>query len=840
MPVLDNDSDPDGDDIAVTGFPSSPTHGTLGTDDTGEIIYTPEPGYVGPDSFTYEVCDTLGACTTADVIVQIGDATPPLQAASDEAETPEDTAVLVFIRTNDDPLLIPLTIAVPPRHGEAELLEDGVVLYVPDPNWSGLDVLTYTTCNATRTVCRDQLVVIRVTPVDDPPVALDDRTTTPAGTTVSVPVLDNDSDPEGEPLSAPTIIEGPGHGTANVVGDTIVYTPSPGYEGPETLTYEVCDAGGLCDEAVVTIIVAGPANDNGVPIARDDTATTDEGVAVEIPVLANDSDPDGDRLNGGPACDPRNGEATFQADGTLLYTPDTDFVGVDRFCYIVCDTAGACATADVTVTVNAGDNQPPIAIDDYASTGIGVPVTIDVTDNDLDPDGDQVVLAVIGTVPVGEAVIVAGNVVYSPPAGFTGTVTFEVTVSDGRGGSDTSLVRVDVFPVGNRPPTAVDDAYVVSAVAPVPLPVRSNDTDPDADPLTITWVTQPEAGRVVWGTTGDLIFEPSQPLAVGALLGVRGPLHFRYEITDGRGGFDIADVVLTFGDRDGDGVPDELEVAIGLDPDDPDTDDDGIDDGAEIAGGDPTAYDPGVDTNPLDADTDDDGISDGDELEGTGPSGDTDPLDCDSDDDKLCDGTESGVTEPVPDGRSEGGVPYEGTDTGTWQPDLDPETTTDPLDDDTDDDGIIDGNEDDNGNGRVDGEVGGTGTDGQGETDPSNPDSDGDGLQDGTEVGLIAPEGNDTDPAVFVADADPLTTTDPMDTDTDDGSVSEGIEDTNRNGRIDDGERDPNHGPDDVTQAPPFIVEGGGCAGGSSWLGVAVLGALALALRQRRRGNLPR
>lgn len=839
IPVLGNDIDPDGDVITVTGFPASPSHGTLGIDDAGHIVYSPDPDYVGPDQFAYEVCDALGACDEAQVIVQIGNAVPELVAASDAAETPEDTAVLIFVRVNDDPLLLPLAIAVPPRHGSARMLEDGVVLYVPDPDWNGRDVLTYTTCNADRSVCRDQLVLVTVTPVDDPPLALDDRTTTPAGTAVSVPVLDNDRDPEGGPLDAPTVVVDPEHGTVTVVGDALVYTPSPGYEGPETLTYEVCDAGGLCDTAVVVIVVGGAADDNGVPVARDDSATTGEGVAVEIPVLDNDSDPDGDRLNAGPACDPEHGTAAFEADGKLLYTPERDFVGVDRFCYVACDTVGACAVAEVSVTVTPGANEPPIALDDFRTTAVGVPLTIDVTANDVDPDGDVVVLAILGDVPVGAAAIVAGKVVYTPPGGFTGSVRFEVTVSDGRGGSDTSVVQIDILPAANSGPTAVDDEYLVSAVVATALPVRDNDSDPERDPLAITWATETEAGRIVWGVAGDLIFEPSEPLRAGLLIGVRGPLHFRYEITDGRGGFDIADVILRFGDRDGDGIPDETEIGLGTDPDDPDTDDDGIWDGAEIVAGDPGDYEDGVDTDPLDADTDDDGISDGDERDGTGPGGErTDPLVCDSDDDKLCDGLEGGVNEPVSGGTSATGIPYVGTDIDKWQPDLDPATTTDPLDDDTDDDGLIDGNEDDNGNGRQDGTIGNTGTTGQGETDPANPDSDGDGLLDGMESGLITPEGNDTDPRLFVPDADPLTTTDPMDWDTDDGSVSDGPEDADRDGRVDVGERDPNFGADDVGKPRAFVVEGGGCAsGGAGALGVlAALGLLVMLGRRRRIG----
>ncbi len=113
---------------------------------------------------------------------------------------------------------------------------------------------------------------------------------------------------------------------------------------------------------------------------------------------------------------------------------------------------------------------------------------------------------------------------------------------------------------------------------------------------------------------------------------------------------------------------------------------------------------------------------------------------------------------------------------------------TDPYDDDSDDDGIVDGNEDTNSNGVVD----------AGETNPSNDDTDGDGIQDGTELGLTQPQGSDTDTSNFVPDADPSTTTDPTDTDTDDGSVWDGAEDVNFNGQIDAGETDPNNPLDDV------------------------------------------
>jgi|GEM_PF-1801206 len=114
---------------------------------------------------------------------------------------------------------------------------------------------------------------------------------------------------------------------------------------------------------------------------------------------------------------------------------------------------------------------------------------------------------------------------------------------------------------------------------------------------------------------------------------------------------------------------------------------------------------------------------------------------------------------------------------------------TDPLDADTDDDGILDGVEDANHNGVLD----------PGETDPCNTDTDGDGIQDGTELGITDPVADPdgdgpllgTDTNVFIPDADPTTTTDPLDKDSDDDSAWDGTEDTNHNGRVDEGETNP-------------------------------------------------
>jgi len=210
------------------------------------------------------------------------------------------------------------------------------------------------------------------------------------------------------------------------------------------------------------------------------------------------------------------------------------------------------------------------------------------------------------------------------------------------------------------------------------------------------------------------------------------------------------------------------------------------------------------DPNPNDADSDDDGINDGDEL-ALG----TDPLNFDSDNDGITDGTEVGKTTPVAD--PDGAGPLLGTDSSSpnFRPDLDPITTTDPLDLDTDDDGLADGVEDVNGDGRRD----------NSETAPFQGDTDSDGVMDGTELGITNPvldpdgngplKGTNINHPNYQPDLDNSSTTDPLNPDTDgdgycDGSANNcmsGSEDTNNDGSVDPSESDPNDPCDPIAQA---------------------------------------
>ena len=98
---------------------------------------------------------------------------------------------------------------------------------------------------------------------------------------------------------------------------------------------------------------------NTAPVANADTATTARNTAVTIAVLANDHDPDGDTLTLTDVTQPSSGSATATADGTVTYTPATNFSGTVSFTYQIDDGHGAAVWG--AVTVNVGEPGAPVA-----------------------------------------------------------------------------------------------------------------------------------------------------------------------------------------------------------------------------------------------------------------------------------------------------------------------------------------------------------------------------------------------------------------------------------------------------------------------------------------------
>ena len=276
---------------------------------------------------------------------------------------------------------------------------------------------------------------------------------------------------------------------------------------------------------------------NDVPTAVDDSASTSENVAVNIDVLNNDDDADGDTLTVDSVTQPTNGTVVINADETVSYTPASNFSGSDSFSYTVADGQGGTDTATVTIDVTNGINNAPTALDDSTSTDEDISVIIDVLSNDEDLDGDTLTLDSLTQPTNGLAVINEdATVSYTPASNFNGSDSFDYTVSDGQSGTDTAAVTVTVIPIEDAP-IAVDDSASTPPEVAVIIDILSNDEDPDGDSLTVSSLTQPANGSVVMNADETVSYMPASNF--------NGIDSFSYTVADGQGGADTATVTVT-------------------------------------------------------------------------------------------------------------------------------------------------------------------------------------------------------------------------------------------------------------------------------------------------------
>lgn len=560
--VLNNDADPENGTLTITEV-SPPTNGTAEIDPmTQTVVYTPNLGFEGIDFFTYTICDEQGACDVAAVSVAVtedgglGDSNTPPIGNIDVATVPNDTSVLINLLVNDTDAETPLNIFVAditdPANGTVLNNSDGTVIYTPNLDFVGEDYFEYIVCDdGIPNLCDLTYVVITVTegePADTVENIVDaqpDITQTPFNTPIDIAVTANDI---GEDIVVTNIILNPSFGTVIISSDsTILYEPNSGTVGIDYFIYEICNESGICDTTLVSVEILAEDLPNQPPVANNDFATTEADTPIEIPVVANDSDPEGDLIILNGATNPENGSVSITIDETIIYTPDSGFVGTDTFTYIIVDPDGASDTAIVQVAVGEVPdslvNQPPVAVDDEATTTQTQAVDIPILANDTNEEEEQTLTVTEITDPINGTVIdnEDGTVTYTPAPSFTGTDYFQYVVCDNGVPPfcDTANVIVQVLldslPL---PPIALDDTVSTNINLLVQIEMLDNDIDPDGAIEDLTFeVLEPPTNGTVATNTSSFTYEPFPDFA--------GEDQFTYVICDPDGLCDTATVFIT-------------------------------------------------------------------------------------------------------------------------------------------------------------------------------------------------------------------------------------------------------------------------------------------------------
>jgi VCBS repeat-containing protein len=523
---------------------------------TGQIAY---------DVFTYKIRDGQGGYDTATINVTVNGTSPavvnlmavqslssatntPPVAVNDSASTTVNAPVTISASTlvsndtdsNGDTLTI--TSVQGPTNGTVALV-GGNLVFTPTADYIGPASFGYTISDG-HGGTNSGSVNVTVNPVpqeNTPPVAVTDSALTTANTSVTIAassLLGNDADANGDILGITSVQNG-ANGTVALVSGNVVFTPTANYFGPASFSYTISDNRGGTSTANVNVTVSPTQPTNTSPAAVNDSASTTVNTQVTISastLVSNDTDSNGDTLTITSVQGPTNGTVAL-VGGNVVFTPTANYTGPASFGYTISDGHGGTSSGSVNVTVNSVPltNHAPVAAGDSAATTANTPIAVAVLSNDTDPDGDTLSISSLLDVTHGTAAIAGGNVVFTPAADYTGAASFNYTISDGHGGTNTANVGLTVSAV-NHAPVAAEDSATTTENTSVTIAVLSNDTDPDGDSLSISSLLDVTHGTAAIAG-GNIVFTPTADYT--------GAASFNYTISDGHGGTSTATVGLT-------------------------------------------------------------------------------------------------------------------------------------------------------------------------------------------------------------------------------------------------------------------------------------------------------
>lgn len=302
---------------------------------------------------------------------------------------------------------------------------------------------------------------------------------------------------------------------------------------------------------------------NSAPAANADSYSTNAKTGVTFDPRANDTDADSDALTISAVGTPAHGTVVNNSGQSLTYTPASTFpavgsaTGTDSFSYTIDDGHGHTPSGTITVTVT---NRGPTATNDTVATNFNTPKSFDPRANDFDPDADTLNITSPTTTAMatthGSVVANGGGtqLTYTPTTGWSGTESFNYTITDNHTHTATAAVTMTVSPQNQQPDARNDNGtftyYTTGTerVTPiVTLDPRSNDTDPDGDALSVTAVTQPTSGAAHTSyTSTSVTYTYNTDVHV-----LETTDTFTYTISDGAGHTDTATVtiVITVGSQ---------------------------------------------------------------------------------------------------------------------------------------------------------------------------------------------------------------------------------------------------------------------------------------------------
>ena len=480
---------------------SDPSNGSLSSVTGNQVTYTPNQDWNGTDTFTYKANDGTADSNTATVTITVTAVNDAPVSSDENITTDEDTGIRTGFSSSDVDSGDTLTYSVVANPSNGTVTIDNANsepgLYTPNQDWNGTDTFTYK-ANDGELDSNVSTVTITVAAVNDAPTTEDVSTTIDENRTASrsTGIALQGSDVDGDNLTY-TVVSGPSNGNASIAGSILTYAANQDWNGTETITYKANDGTVDSNTSTVTITVNSV---NDAPVTQNQSASTNEDTAVATTLSVVDVDTQ-QGMTRSIVSNPSNGSVVLSGSGSQIatYTPNANWNGTDTFTWKANDGTVDSNTSTVTVTVSAV-NDAPVANDVTTSTNETRFISVDITLDATDVEGDAITYSIVSNPSNGSLGSISGaTVTYTPSTDWNGTDTFTYKANDGSLDSNTATVTITVDAVNDAPTTSAVSASTNEDTA-VDITLSGADVD-SGDTLTYSVVATNNGSVSISGAT---------------------------------------------------------------------------------------------------------------------------------------------------------------------------------------------------------------------------------------------------------------------------------------------------------------------------------------------------
>lgn len=511
--VGQNDGDPDSItdpiDTSLDWFKfTNPLNGIVNVFSiNGTFTYTPNAGYTGSDSFQYYVVDHCGLYAISTVyLTVVGPNLNP--TANDQTITTlsEDAAFngsLLPLVSDPENDAITFTLLSAPSSGNLQLLSNGTYTYTPLPNFTGNVSFTFNACDVVGQ-CDQGIVNLTINNVDnDPPQLSNDNKILNEDSTGLINANTNDFDDTGSLTYS--IYSQPSNGIATLINANgqFSYTPNANFFGFDSFVVQACD-GVNCATSIVNLQVNG-INDAPAALPFVITISEDTNTGGSITSITDAepnalvfSTPGGNTIAG----------LTINSNGSYTYVAPANYFGTQTINIQGCDPQGLCATAVLSLVVNAV-NDLPVATDDNFTVSEDQPLTGNLSNGEYDIEGNSLTYAALQQPSNGALNLnINGQFTYTPNTQWFGNETITINVCDAQNGCTATSLSIAVNPV-NDIPIAVPAAIITNEDNSVSGNLNAYTSDIETAMLTYSIQNTPATGSLIVSPSGIFTYTPA-------------------------------------------------------------------------------------------------------------------------------------------------------------------------------------------------------------------------------------------------------------------------------------------------------------------------------------------